>query len=105
MIYPEIIAGERIAEKLKDFFYPDIPWTPKLAFQVAERMSELKRITRPLYEHLDMVQFLHQLGAYTPDDIRDAFEHAKEGIPCKGREGFPKSIGRHAKSFMETPTS
>lgn len=96
--YPEIIAGEQIAAKLKNHFFADVPWSPKVAFQVAEKMSQLKKITRRYYSDFDDVQFLHKLGAYSPQDIDDAFESGKEAL-CKNES--QGNIGGIVKTSMQ----
>ena len=70
--YLEIIGGERIAAKIKKTFWPDMPWSPTVASEVAAKMTALKRITRDAYSHLDNIQFLHRLSDYNEQDIKDA---------------------------------
>ncbi len=85
MINPEIIAGEALASKLKDYFFFEEAWSPNLTFAVGRKMSELKRKARVFYPELDAIAFLHKLGSYTKKDMEEVF--AMEGICNENRVG------------------
>lgn len=68
-----ITAGEALAAKVKNAFWKNEVWLPKLAFQVGYKMRDLKKIARPMFPELEEVPFLHRLAAFSEQDIRDAF--------------------------------
>lgn len=67
----QIIAGMQLAKKIKQALAPDEPWS-KVLLPLGYKMGELKKKLRPAFEHLTEVQFLHTIGAWSVDDIRDA---------------------------------
>ena len=97
-----ITKGEIVAIKIKLAFFEHEKWTPKLCLQVADKMTKLKKIARPLYAEMDELQFLNALGGYSPQDIRDAFQDydVKEDT-C--RESQLNNIGGHITRSMGIP--
>jgi hypothetical protein len=96
-----ITAGEAVAIKVYKAFFGEQKYTPKLCYAAAGKMTQLKKIVRPLYAHTDDVQMLHALAAYSVQDILEAFafSNAKEGI-CN--ENQPKRIGQLMAHSTET---
>ena len=75
-VSPEIMAGEAIASKLKEFYFKDMEWSPNIAMQIGVKLAILKKIAKPFYPHLDIVGVLHELANYSQQDIQDAFTGA-----------------------------
>lgn len=76
MISPsqEIRAGEQLAKNLKEYFYADESWTPKLAFEIGHLMTRFKRDTEAIYEHLDTIALLQTLAGYSKQDVKDVIQ-------------------------------
>ena len=68
-----INAGEVFAVKMKEALHHNDKWTPNMAKDVGYKMSDFKKIARKFYPDAEEVQFLHILGGYSPQDIRDGF--------------------------------
>jgi hypothetical protein len=77
-----ITAGEPVAVKVYRTFFGNEKYTVRNAWEAGRKLAQLKKITRPLYDHLDEVQFLHALATYSEQDILDAFANVKDDI-CK----------------------
>lgn len=69
---PEITAGIMLAKKIKLALAPNEPW-PKVAKPLGHKMAELKKKLRPIFEHMSEIQFLHEIGGWSVEDIKDAF--------------------------------
>lgn len=82
-----------VANKLKCYLYEEEPWTPGLAFKIGYELAKLKKITRKFYPHCDEVQFLHELSAYTKQDVCDAFEMDNPTIKDDRCLNQPSGIG------------
>lgn len=76
-IQETITAGEQFARKVKETYWPDIPWSPIIAAAVGYKMTDIKQLTRKLYEGLNDVQFLHALGKYSAGDLLDVLPKDK----------------------------
>jgi hypothetical protein len=76
-IQETITAGEQLAKKIKETYWPGIPWSPTIAFHVGYKMRDIKLLTRKLYERLNDVQFLHELGKYSSEDLLDVLPKDK----------------------------
>jgi hypothetical protein len=72
MDVPEITAGEMLARKLRIYLHGDKPWDAKMAFDVGKKMAVFKKLMRVGYNTLSDVQFLHELGGFSQQDIADA---------------------------------
>lgn len=70
-IQQEITAGERLATKVKEYFYPDIAWTPKLAWDVGVKMRDIKRAALKFYVDRDIISILHELSGFNKQDLED----------------------------------
>lgn len=70
--YPEITLGEPICIKIKEIFYPNIPW-PDCYRKVADKFTELKHIARKFYAGKDIIEILQELNKYNQEDIADMF--------------------------------
>lgn len=77
--YPEITAGEPLAEKIKEFNYPNKSWNGIVAWDVGIKMASFKNFTRKFYSHLNEVQFLHEVSRYTQRDIGEVIEEIEKG--------------------------
>lgn len=107
MIYPEILAAEKLTVRLKDIFFKDQKWSPSLSNEMTRRFNKLKKVAKPYYPHLsektenDRVEFLKILFDYPQQDIEDVFMDetptAKEGKLCSGQ---PNHIGAHMAHSM-----
>ncbi len=97
-------AGEQGAIKIKQFFYPDTPWTPKLAFHIGHLLGALKRQAKLYFPDQDVLYHCDMIASFTKDDMEDAFEtqkikpqEFKEEPQCDPKilaHGEPKGIGQ-----------
>ena len=71
--YPEITLGEPICIQLKQMYFPETPW-PECYRQIADRLTELKKIARKFYVGKDNCEILKEIIKYSDDDIREMFE-------------------------------
>jgi hypothetical protein len=76
-IYPEILLGEAICEKLKYIYHTDEHWS-KCYIQIAKRFTDLKRIARKFYCDKDEIGMLQELVKYSDKDIQDMAELNKD---------------------------
>jgi hypothetical protein len=72
-----ITAGEQLARHVKEAYWPGIPWSPTIAFHAGYKMAAIKKLTRNLYEGLNDVQFLHELGKYSSEDLIEVLPRDK----------------------------
>jgi hypothetical protein len=91
MLYPEIEFGRRISIKLKEFFFKDEAWTPKMLCVIIEKLNQLKEIAKPFYPEKDTVELVKMLADYSQQDIAEAF--AMEGV-CNDDGNQPNGIGK-----------
>jgi hypothetical protein len=70
-IQQEIKAGEAIAVNIKNYFYPDQAWSPKLAFEIGHKLRDIKRAASKFYTNLDILLILHNLLDFKKEDLED----------------------------------
>jgi hypothetical protein len=61
-----------VAAKIKQIYYPDVPWSVRIADDIAVKLKVLKDVTAPYYPDLDIVGRLHKVAAYCKQDMDDA---------------------------------
>lgn len=95
----EQTAGEPVATKLKQYFFPDTPWSPKLAFHIGHMLGALKREVKIYLPDKDVLAQLHFLNTFTKEDMQDALDaqkfqnNFKEEVTCDTVHGDPKRAG------------
>lgn len=66
----EIVAGETLAVKIKEYFYYEQPWSAILAFKIGHDMTHIKRVIKPLYPDYDAIRIYHELNAFSKEDLK-----------------------------------
>jgi hypothetical protein len=72
-IYPEIILGSTISEKLKAIYHTDTHWS-ECYQEVAKMFSGLKTGARKFYSDKSELDILKELTRYSQDDIKEMYE-------------------------------
>jgi hypothetical protein len=75
--YPEITVGIETARKIKQCLFSNEPWGAKIACEVGYRLTGVKRLARKYYPDDDIIQILHKLNAYSPNDLLELLEESK----------------------------
>ena len=70
----QAMAGIQLAKKIKLALAPDEPCS-KVGLNLGHKMAWLKKKLRPLFPQMTEVQFLHQIGGWSVEEIREAFEN------------------------------
>lgn len=68
----EIMVGEVMATKMKNYLYADVAWSAKLACQIGHELTHLKIVMRPFYPDADPVNLLQILALYPQEDLQEA---------------------------------
>jgi hypothetical protein len=103
-------AGEPLAKIIKEAFFNDVPWTPKIAFAVGHKMTEFKKMMRPMYKDVDDIQLLKVLSGLSAKEIVDIYADVTMTMEVICKEDQRELTGnqqghsgRHIMGYMETP--
>jgi hypothetical protein len=70
--WPELTIGATVASRIKQNYFADEPWSPKMADRIGAMLKLLKERSAPYYPDMDITGRLHKLTAYTRQDMDDA---------------------------------
>jgi hypothetical protein len=65
-------------KNLKEIFYPEEIWLPKICVQLAKKLGQLKNNLRRAFSDLDEFEFIQKLLTYSATDLRDAIDHTED---------------------------
>ena len=70
-VHQQVILGAAICDKLRDFYFKDIPWV-ECCQEVAVKYTDLKKLSRKFFIDKTDVEILIEVNKYSTSDIGDA---------------------------------
>ena len=77
------VAGTPVCKLIKDYFFAEIAWRPRLAFHIGHMLTALKRQARIYFPDLDELERINLLATFTKEDMQDIFDQQKYNIQFK----------------------